>query len=59
MYPGNERVSLITAYLYRAVTGPATPFASFNGGAEPLKLIASKATGKATQHFKHQICSQQ
>ena len=30
-----------------------------NGGAKPLQLITPQATGKATEHFKHQICSQQ
>ena len=32
---------------------------NLNGGAKPPQLITPQATGKATEHFKHQICSQQ
>ena len=58
-YPGNESVSLLTAYPYKVVTRLATSSASFSGGAELLQLIPPEATGKATEHFKHQVCSQQ
>jgi hypothetical protein len=29
------------------------------GGTKTLQLIPPEATGKATEHFKHQVCGQQ
>ena len=58
-YQGNESLSLLTAYLYKVMTRLAAFSASFSGGAEPRQLIPPAATGKATEHFKHQVCSQQ